>query len=263
MTWRYHWCPASTYRRANANIIITPIKKEPFLILSFSPVPYSHGTLSVWHLLLNKQIKALPRRVQLNRSGFDREGLFNNLNFLVNLAPTDLVKGIHLHCESVYTWHRRQGLEIRKVRCKLGFKWNIMEVVIADVRLLPVLCDTLFTIITQPSGILNPVIYYLYWIWAENVPRRTPVLLLLKYWWRVCLDQRSLLEEALRQLTSPFRIVGQIQFFNQPRCMKLIKRFLEHWRHLSKIYFKKSYKPQILYLKFFLKMDECTLFLTY
>lgn len=84
-----------------------------------------------------------------------REGPFNSLTFLVNLAATDLIKGIHLHCEAVYTWHRRQGLKIWNVRCKAGFKGNIVKVAVADIRLLSVLCDTLFTIITQLSEILN------------------------------------------------------------------------------------------------------------
>lgn len=56
---------------------------------------------------------------------------------------TDLIKCINLHGKAIDTRHCTHSLKIWTVGCKVGLKWNVVEVAITYVWLFPILQDRL------------------------------------------------------------------------------------------------------------------------
>lgn len=52
---------------------------------------------------------------------------------------THLIECIHLENKSIHTWHATDHMEIRQLRCKVGLKGHVMEVLISDLWLTAVL----------------------------------------------------------------------------------------------------------------------------
>lgn len=52
---------------------------------------------------------------------------------------THLIECIHFQSESIHTWHATDHMEIRQLRCKVGLKGDVMEVLISYLWLTTVL----------------------------------------------------------------------------------------------------------------------------